>query len=76
MTDNNETREKGGTHDFEREMSAEEIEAVVDLLYLMGPSIDAQITLLERERNVVFGDSHITVGSWPTTPISSTIPND
>ena len=40
-------------------MSAEEIEAVADLLYHMGPSIDPHITLVERERNLVFGDPHI-----------------
>ena len=39
------------THNFEREMSAEETEAVADVLYLMGPNINAQITLFKRESN-------------------------
>ena len=51
MTDNNETGEQVGTHKFERQMSAEENEAVADLLYLMGPSIDGQISLVERQSN-------------------------
>ena len=47
-------------------MSAEETEAIGELLYLMGPIIDGQTTLAERESNqsAIWNSEPIPIFCW------------